>query len=249
MAINQHYDESEVISAVARALDDFYKSLIGKLEGLNIKAVMRRKNPYLFRAKAMNGASRIVEALLGAFVSSSEETIFGNVFFEPIATAAAQGQKALAEGIDIMAERADIVYAIAVKSGTSVFNAASRKKQEQNFMAAQKLAQQAKKRFVPIVGYGYGRKKNAERGLPKFYFELAGQDFWSELTGDDDFYLKLIRYMDSRPEEYIESFELAYQKAANRLIREFTIEFCLEDGSIDWEKLVRFNSGRQEAST
>jgi len=91
------------------------------------------------------------------------------VFFEPIATAAAQGQKALAEGMDIMVERDNTIYAIAVKSGTSVFNADSRKKQEQNFMAASKLAQQAKKRFVPIVGYGYGKKKASK----DFLFSLT----------------------------------------------------------------------------
>ena len=246
MAINQRYSEPEVIRSVANALDDFYKSLINNLGKLNIKTVMRRKNPYLFRAKAMNGASQIVDALLMAFVSSSEETIFGNVFFEPIATAAGQGQKALAEGVDIMIERDDTVYAIAVKSGTSVFNAASRKKQEQNFMAAQKLAQQAKKRFVPIVGYGYGKKAASNRGLPRFYVELAGQAFWAELTGDDEFYLKLIHYMESLPEKYIESFDEAYYKAANKLVREFTTEFCLEDGSIDWAKLVEFNSGSKK---
>ena len=176
-------------------------------------------------------------------MSSSEETIFGNVFFEPIATAAAQGQKALAEGVDIMVERDNTIYAIAVKSGTSVFNADSRKKQEQNFMAASKLAQQAKKRFVPIVGYGYGKKKASNRGLPKFYMELAGKDFWTELTGDEGFYIKLIRFMDKLPEKYVEEFDASYQKASNRLVREFTQEFCFEDGSIDWEKLVKFNSG------
>lgn len=243
MAIRQQYNEPDIIESVATALEDFYNSLISNLDKLNIKTVMRRKNPYLFRVKAMNGASQIVEALLSAFVSSSEETIFGNVFFEPIATTAGQGQKALAEGVDIMIELDDTVYAIAVKSGTSVFNAASKKKQEQNFMAAQKLAQQARKRFVPIVGYGYGKKSVSNRGLPKFYLELAGQDFWAELTGDTDFYLKLIRYMKSLPEKYIEDFNAAYQKAANKLVREFTSEFCLEDGSIDWEKLVEFNSG------
>jgi len=243
MAINQRYDEPEVIKSVANALDDFYKSLIVKLDKLNIKVIMRRKNPYLFRAKAMNGASQIVDALLSAFVSSSEETIFGNVFFEPIATAAGQGQKALAEGVDIMVERDDTIYAIAVKSGPSVFNSSSKKKQELNFMAAQKLAQQAKKRFVPIIGYSYGKLRTGDRRLPKFYMELAGQEFWAELTGDTDFYLKLIRYMDSLPEKYIEEFDLAYQKAANKLVREFTVEFCFENGAIDWEKLVRFNSG------
>ena len=227
MPINNSYDEAAIVEAIATALDNFYTNLIKKVDSLNVKTVMKRKNPYLFRAKAMNGAAQIIDAILAAFVSSSEETIFGNVFFEPIATAAAQGQKALAEGVDIMVERDNTIYAIAVKSGTSVFNADSRKKQEQNFMAASKLAQQAKKRFVPIVGYGYGKKKVSNRGLPKFYMELAGKD----------------SLMDKLPEKYVEEFDASYQKAANRLVREFTQEFCFEDGSIDWEKLVKFNSG------
>lgn len=243
MSIHHTYDESVIMQAIALALSQFYDSLIEKVDNLNIKAVMKRKNPYLFRAKAMNGAAQIVEAILAAFISSSEETIFGNVFFEPIATAAAQGHKALAEGVDIMLEQDDTIYAIAVKSGTNVFNSDSRKKQEQNFIAAGKLAQQARKRFVPIVGYGYGKKKTSSRGLPKFYTELAGQDFWMELTGDEEFYIKLIRYMDKLPEQYIEEFNASYQRASNRLVREFTQEFCCEDGNIDWEKLVKFNSG------
>lgn len=243
MAINESYNEKEITEAIAISLETFYTNLIKKIDSLNIKTVMKRKNPYLFRAKAMCGASQIVDAILAAFISSSEETIFGNVFFEPIATAAVHGQKALAEGVDIMVERDGAIYAIAVKSGTNVFNADSRKKQEQNFMAASKLAHQAKKRFVPIVGYGYGKKKPSGRGLPKFYQELAGKEFWEELTGDSEFYIKLIRYMDKLPEKYIEDFEVAYQKASNRLVREFTQEFCTEDGGINWEQLVEFNSG------
>ena len=105
MSINDSYNEEAIVEAIAVALDNFYTNLIKKVDSLNIKAVMKRKNPYLFRAKAMNGAAQIIDAILAAFVSSSEETIFGNVFFEPIATAAAQGQKALAEGVDIMVER------------------------------------------------------------------------------------------------------------------------------------------------
>jgi len=240
--INNHYNEPEVIKAVAIALDNFYKSLIVNLGKLNIKKIMGRKNPYLFRAKAINGASQIVDALLMAFVSSSEETIFGNSFFEPIATATARGQKALAEGIDITIENDDTIYAIAVKSGPHVFNRASKKKQGENFVAAQKLAQQVKKRFVAIVGYGYGKKNPSKKGQPKIYEEIAGQAFWTMLTGDEDFYLKLIRFMKTLPEKHIEEFRDVYQKTMNKLLREFTLEFCNEDGSIDWEKLVRFNS-------
>jgi hypothetical protein len=116
MPINSNYNKEAIVEAIATALDNFYTNLISNIDKLNIKKVMKRKNPYLFRAKAMNGAAQIIDAILAAFVSSSEETIFGNVFFEPIATAAAQGQKALAEGVDIMVERDNTIYAIAVKS-------------------------------------------------------------------------------------------------------------------------------------
>lgn len=52
----------------------------------------------------------------------------------------------------------NVMYAIAVKSGTSVFNADSKKRQEQNFMSAAKLAQQAKARYEAYVGYSYGKE-------------------------------------------------------------------------------------------
>ena len=245
MPLNKTYDEDAIKKAIAEALDNFYKALIGKIDGLDIKKVMKRKNPYLYRAKAMQSASDIVESVLAAFVSSSEETIFGNYFFEPIALAASGGNKALAEGIDIMIHdnSTNTISAIAVKSGTSVFNADSRKRQEQNFMAAQKLAQQAKARYDAYVGYGYGRKKESGRGKPKMYRELAGKKFWEELTGDSEFYIKITSFMGTIPEQYVAAYQESYDKASNRLVREFSNSFCTKEGSIDWESLVEFNSG------
>lgn len=245
MAINNSYDEKEVVQAIATALETFYGTLIEKIDGLNIQKVMKRKNPYLYRAKAMESASEIVESVLTAFVSSSEETIFGNCFFEPIAIAASGGNKALAEGIDIMIQdnEANVISAIAVKSGTSVFNADSKKRQEQNFMAAAKLAQQAKARYEAYIGYCYGKKKENGRGKPKMYQELAGKQFWQAITGDEEFYKKIITYMGTMPEQYVSAYKESYSKAANRLVREFSNSFCKEDGSIDWEQLVEFNSG------
>ena len=245
MPLNNSYDEQEVVKAVATALETFYANLIEKIDGLNIKKVMKRKNPYLYRAKAMQSASEIVESVLTAFVSSSEETIVGNCFFEPIAIAASGGNKALAEGIDIMIQdnTTNTISAIAVKSGPAVFNADSKKRQEQNFMVASKLAQQVKARYEAYIGYCYGKKKDSGRGKPKMYQELAGKRFWTELTGDEDFYIKIIGYMGTMPEKYVADYKESYNKAANRLVREFSNSFCKEDGSIDWEKLVEFNSG------
>ena len=238
MPLNNLYDEQAVIQAIASALETFYGTLIEKIDGLNIQKVMRRKNPYLYRAKAM-------QSVLTALVSSSEETIFGNCFFEPIAIAASGGNKALAEGIDIMIQNneTNTISAIAVKSGPSVFNADSKKRQEQNFTAASKLAQQAKARYEAYIGYCYGKKKESGRGKPKMYQELAGKRFWAELTGDEEFYIKIIGYMGTMPEKYVADYKESYNRAANRLVREFANSFCREDGSIDWEKLVEFNSG------
>ena len=93
------------------------------------------------------------------------------------------------------------------------------------------------------IGYCYGKKKDSGRGKPKMYQELAGKRFWAELTGDEDFYIKIIGYMGTMPEKYVADYKESYNKAANRLVREFSNSFCEEDGSIDWKKLVEFNSG------
>ncbi|MGN0707797.1 MAG: PmeII family type II restriction endonuclease [Faecalibacterium sp.] len=240
--LNQTYDEQKAMQAVSDALNGFYQSLTKVLDEINIEKILKRKNPYLYRAKGINDASQIVGGILSAYVSSSEETVFGNTFFEPIAVALSGGQKAVTEGVDITVDKDNTIYSIAVKSGTSVFNADSRKRQEQNFRSAQKRAQQAHKAFMPLVGYGYGKKRVSVQN-EKFYKELAGQDFWEWLTGDPGFYIKIISYMGSKPEEFASRFEDAYNKAQNRMIRDFTIKYCKADGAIDWDALIKFNSG------
>ena len=126
--INEKYDESEVKIAIEKALSDFYNSLIANLDKIQIKDIIKSKNPYLYRSKSMQRADDIVDSVLKAYVSSSEETIFGNCFFEPIAIAASGGEKSLSEGIDleIRDKVNNKVFCIAVKSGTSVFNADSK---------------------------------------------------------------------------------------------------------------------------
>lgn len=240
--LNTSYDEEVVYTTIGAALTEFYTSLTKTLDTIDVDKILKRKNPYLYRAKGINNASQIVDGILSAYVSSSEETVFGNTFFEPLAVAVSGGQKAVTEGIDITVDKDNTIYSIAVKSGTSVFNADSRKRQEQNFQSAQKRAQQAKKAFFPVVGYGYGKKKTIA-GKEKFYKEIAGKDFWFWLTGDENFYTKIAAYMGTRPNEYAKKFEEAYNKAENRMIRQFTIKYCNEDGSINWDALITFNSG------
>lgn len=85
--LNVNYNEPEVIQAISTALTEFYTALSQKLDKININKILKRKNPYLYRAKGINNATQVVDRLLSAYISSSEETIFGNTFFEPIAIA------------------------------------------------------------------------------------------------------------------------------------------------------------------
>lgn len=245
--INTNYDEEKVKEAIANALDSFYSSLIAKIDAINIKDIMKSKNPYLYRAKSMQTSTQIIESVLQAFVSSSEETIFGNCFFEPIAIAASGGIKSATKGVDIelFDASSNTKCFIAVKSGTSIFNADSSKKQEENFAEAQRTLRTSGGRigFEAIVGYAYGTKAETGRGKAKIYEEVAGEEFWEAITGDKDFYTKIISYMDELPEQYIDAYNVSYSKATNRLVRDFSYEFCNSDGTIDWVKIVDYNSG------
>lgn len=248
--INSSYNEEKVRKAIAQALENFYSALIEKIDAINIKDILKSKNPYLYRAKSVQTAPELIESILQAFVSSSEETIFGNCFFEPIALAASGGVKSTTEGVDIDMDfpEKNVRYSIAVKSGTSVFNGDSKKRQEENFARAARTARTSGGdiSIKAIVGYAYGIKNETGRGRAKIFEEVAGEEFWQVITGDADFYKKIISYMGTLPEKYIEQFKTSYSKAVNRLVRDFSTSFCRDDGSIDWERLVEFNSGSQK---
>ena len=83
--------EEELVAVVSAALDEFYRRRISKPSTLELRQTLRRKNPYLFHAIGAEDASEIVEMILSAYMSSSDEGIFGDAFFEPVAKAVSGG--------------------------------------------------------------------------------------------------------------------------------------------------------------
>ena len=69
---------------VEKNIHFFHTKRIEKLEKLNFKEVLKRKNPYLFRVKNILTAQDLVQNLLDAYLQSQEETLFGD-FLEGIA--------------------------------------------------------------------------------------------------------------------------------------------------------------------
>lgn len=52
--------------------------------------------------------------------------------------------------------------------------------------------------------------------------------------------------MKDYPEQHRRQFEVEMDKATNRFVRDLLSEFAEEDGTLNWEKLVEYNSGKTQ---
>lgn len=151
-------NSNELEDLVRKSLDDFYRRRINKLSTLRLRETLKKKNPYLFRAVGIQKASEIVERLLRDYMSSSDEGIFGDAFFEPIAKLASGGHVSPSEGVDIAIETDKVYKAISVKSGPNIFNSSQAKRMNDEFASLRSRLSKLHKQFDALLGHGYGRK-------------------------------------------------------------------------------------------
>ncbi len=74
----------DVYKFVQEHINDFHDSKLKSLSSTKLKDLLKKKNPYLFKAKYIITAEELVRSLLDAKISSSEEEIFGR-FLEELA--------------------------------------------------------------------------------------------------------------------------------------------------------------------
>lgn len=248
-------DQIALNGEVGRLLGKLYARRFAALDGLKLTKLLN-KNPYLYRAVGINESARLIEQMLVAFVSSSDETIFGNEFFEPLALWSARESTAKSEGLrtvtvgggagqDIAIETATAYLAISVKSGKHIFNSQSNKGQSSEFDALRARMKKLGKEFQPVIGYGYGRKNEPKK--ISTVEKLAGQKFWALLTGEDGFYLRITSSIGQFSGDHGAEYTLAIDRKRNQLLREFVINFVDQDGSINWSEIARFNSSADRA--
>jgi hypothetical protein len=138
-------------------------------------------------------------------------------------------------------EEDKVVHAYALKSGPNPFNASAKEKQSAEFLEMKNRLMKLQKQFDPVLAYAYGRRNRPSSGK-YVYRQSSGQAFWKEITGDDEFYIKLITLMKDEPRKRAEEYKKDWDAMINRFTEEFIKDFCLKDYSIDWEKLTRFIS-------
>jgi Type II restriction endonuclease EcoO109I len=218
-----------------------------KLEKLNFKEVLKRKNPYLFKAKNILTAQDLVKNLLDAYLQSQEETLFGD-FLEGVAIFVCQkvfgGVKSrVLEGIDLEFPKNGDYYIIEIKSGPNWGNSSQIKKMKQNFKNAEKtlLKQQKNMKVIAVNGCCYGIENQPNK---EGYQKVCGQEFWQLISDSNTLYKDIIEPLGHQAKEKNEEFFKAYAKVINQFTLKFAQDFC-DDGVINWQKIVEFNSKKQ----
>lgn len=236
--------KTEIARFIEKNIPFFHERRLESLSGLKLKNVLKRKNPYLFKAKNVNTASELVKGILDAHLSSQEETIFG-AFLENVAIYACSlsfgGMKSGIEGIDLEFTLDGARYIVSVKSGPNWGNSSQIKKMRDNFRKATIVLRQtgSVRNVVAVNGCCYGKETIEDKGD---YLKICGERFWTLITNKPGLYLELIEPIGYKARERNEDFQLEYAKVINRFTKEFIEEFCAADGQIEWEKIVQFNS-------
>lgn len=232
---------------VEENIPEFHCNRIEKLRKLELKAVLKRKNPYLFKVKNIVTAQDFVETILDAYLSSQEETLFGG-FLEGLAIYVCQyvygGNKSSAEGIDLEFEQEGTKYIVSIKSGPHWGNSSQIKRMKDNFRKAKRILgtnTALSPNVVAVNGCCYGRDNTPDKGE---YLKLCGQRFWSFISGNENLYTELIEPLGHNAKEKNEQFFEEYARVVNKFSLEFMEMFCDTSGQIHWDKVIQFNAGQ-----
>lgn len=133
---------SDITNYVEKNIGVFHQKRIEKVESLKLRDVLKKKNPYLFRAKNVLIANDLIQGIAEAYLSSSEEGIFGD-WLENLAIyineKSFNGRKSGITGVDLEFDKDNIRYIVSIKSGSNWGNDSQIKKMVDNFNSARKV--------------------------------------------------------------------------------------------------------------
>lgn len=239
---------ADLNSFIKDNIQSFHQKRLESLKALKLKDILKRKNPYLFKAKNVAIAKDLVQQILDAHLSSQEEGIFGG-FLEQLAIFVAakvcRGKKSGIEGIDLELTKGGVEYIISIKSGPNWGNSQQIRRMVDNFKKAKRIkgTNTSSSKVVGINGCCYGIDDNPDKIE---YIKLCGQRFWEFITYEPGFYKEIIEPLGYKAKEKNQAFREGYAKVINKFTKDFTIEYCFTDGGINWEKLIEFNSGKKK---
>lgn len=232
---------------VKENITSFHNKRLESITKIKLEQILKRKNPYLFKAKDIIAAPDLVKTLLDAHLSSQEETIFGD-FLEGLAIfinkTVYNGNKSAAEGIDLEFDADGVKYIVSIKSGPNWGNSSQIKRMKDNFNKAKRILRTSNStmNIVAVNGCCYGVDGAPDKGE---FQKLCGQRFWQFVSGDESMFTQIIEPLGHKARERNKEFMELYAQIITKFTCSFAEKFC-DDGKIDWERLVKFNSGTKK---
>jgi len=224
----------EVCQYVNENIVEFHTHKLERIKRITLNNLIS-KNPYLFRAKNITKASELIESTLEAFLSSSEEKLFGDFLEELaifIASKTTGGHKSGIQGMDLEFIKDNIPHVVSIKSGPNWGNSSQHARLATDFANAEKrLRQSSKVAYVQkILGICYGKARTSTTNSG--YIKVVGQNFWSLISDNPNLYIEIIEPIGYRAREHNLAYQNEHGKVINRLTLAFINEFCDESGSI-----------------
>src|SRR3989344_4929756 len=237
-------DQKQLYEYVENNISLFHQRRLDYVRSkVDLPKILKQKNPYLFKAKNVLTAQDLIKGFFDAFLSSQEETLFGD-FIEGLAIFVCDkvhgAKKSELTGIDLEFEKDGVLYVVEIKAGWNWGNSSQIRQLNVNFESAKKLLlAKTGKKVVAINGCCFGKDNKPDKGG---YLKLCGQRFWELISGNEKLYIDIVEPIGYRAKEKNEEFAENYAQIINRLTLEFSQKFC-DDGKINWGKLVEYNSG------
>lgn len=238
--------KKELADYIEKNIVSFHQARKQSLEQLRLEDILRRKNPYLYRAKDIQTAEALVRSILDAHLSSQEESMFGR-FLEGLAIFVCSqvygGYKSSATGIDLEFKKNGKHYIVSIKSGPNWGNSQQIARMISNFKNAKKILQQNSQiTYVEAVnGCCYGRSVKQHKGD---YIKLCGQAFWEFISDDGTLYIDIIEPLGKGAYQPNLQVQKLYNQLVNKMTAELLQKFCKSNGQLDWEKILAHNSGK-----
>jgi len=231
----------------------FYDIRLTRLEQASLSAISKRKNPYLFKAKNIETSGDLAKAILDAFLSSQEETIFGDLM-ENLAIhinhqvfGGSKAEEGKFRSIDLIFERDDKLYIVGIKSGPNWGNSDQVNTMKKNFKLAKEILklEAGKREIVAVNGCMYGKDnkpfKESKTDAELNYHKICGQLFWELISGDDELYKKIIQPLDKEAKKRDEVFKELYVKKINEMTKDI-VDLFYTDDNLDWDKIIDYVS-------
>jgi len=238
----------DVRNYVEMNISKFHDRRLKSLDSLKLNDVLKRKNPYLFKAKNTETSDQLVRGIVDAHISSHEETIFG-VWLEDLAifinNKVYGGWKSGTPSIDLEFDKDGIRYIVNIKSSFKWANKEQKITLSKSFKSAIQALRTSNSKLIVIAVNGccYGRDDTPDKGD---YFKYCGQRFWEFISGNENLYIDIIEPLGFKAKERNLEFQTSYNQVINRFIKQFSNDYCTDDGDIDWNKLVAFNAKKRE---